>query len=168
MPAKEILPDWRPYTPVGNVLAPEPLGRTAVIEDGKILDVVRSPRSAELPSECREVPGFICPGFIDLQINGAFGIDVGPDTRALEALSRELPKTGVTSFLPAAISWPPERYADFLGAIRGSLELARRGDTRGPHRGTILVTRPQGRSRSGQSAAGGCGAHREARRLGHG
>jgi N-acetylglucosamine-6-phosphate deacetylase len=89
-----------------------------VIEDGKILDVVRSPRSAGLPSECREVPGFICPGFIDLQINGAFGIDVGPETRDLEALSRELPKTGVTSFLPTAISWPPERYADFLGAIR--------------------------------------------------
>ena len=88
-----------------------------VIEDGKIFDVVRSPRYAELPSECREVPGFVCPGFIDLQINGAFGIDVGPDTKALEALRRELPKTGVTSFLPTAISWPPERYADFLGAI---------------------------------------------------
>ena len=89
-----------------------------IIEEGKILDVVRSPRFAELPSECREVPGFICPGFIDLQINGAFGIDVGPDTKALETLSRELPKTGVTSFLPTAISWTPERYADFLGAIK--------------------------------------------------
>jgi N-acetylglucosamine-6-phosphate deacetylase len=89
-----------------------------VIEDGKTLDVVRSPRSAELPSECREVPGFICPGFIDLQISGAFGIDVGPDTTALEALSRELPKTGVMSFLPTAIYWPPERYPDFLSAIR--------------------------------------------------
>ena len=35
------------------------------------------------------------------QINGAFGIDVGPDTTALEALARELPKTGVTAFHPA-------------------------------------------------------------------
>jgi N-acetylglucosamine-6-phosphate deacetylase len=89
-----------------------------VIEDGKIFDVVRSPRYAELPSECREVPGFICPGFIDLQINGAFGVDVGPYSEALEVLRRELPKTGVTSFLPTAISWPPERYAGFLDAIR--------------------------------------------------
>jgi N-acetylglucosamine-6-phosphate deacetylase len=62
-----------------------------VIEGGKILDVVRSPRSVELPSECRDVPGFICPGFIDLQIDGAFVIDVGPDTAALEALYRGLP-----------------------------------------------------------------------------
>jgi N-acetylglucosamine-6-phosphate deacetylase len=91
-----------------------------VIESGKILDVVRAPRTADLPSRCREVSGFICPGFIDLQINGAFGIDVGPDTKALEALGRELPRTGVTSFLPTAISWPPERYADFLGAIEGA------------------------------------------------
>ena len=32
-----------------------------VIEDGKILDVVRSPRFAELPAERHEVRGFICP-----------------------------------------------------------------------------------------------------------
>jgi N-acetylglucosamine-6-phosphate deacetylase len=89
-----------------------------VIEDGKIFEVVRSPRFVELPSECREVPGFVCPGFIDLQINGAFGVDVGPDTKALEPLRRELSKTGGTSFLPTAISWPPERYTNFLGAIR--------------------------------------------------
>jgi N-acetylglucosamine-6-phosphate deacetylase len=89
-----------------------------VIEGGKILDVVRLPRFAELPAEGREVRGFICPGFIDLQINGAFGIDVGPDARALEGLGRELPKTGVTSFLPTAISWPAERYAEFVEAIR--------------------------------------------------
>jgi N-acetylglucosamine-6-phosphate deacetylase len=51
-------------------------------------------------------------------INGAFGIDVGLNTKALEALSRELPKTGVTSFLPTVISWPAERYADYVGAIK--------------------------------------------------
>ena len=68
-----------------------------VIEDGKVLDVMRSPRSAELPSACR---GFVCPGFIELQIAGAFGIDVGPDTRALEALSCELPSAAQTSLAP--------------------------------------------------------------------
>ena len=107
-----------PFALVGRVLAPEPLGRTAVvIEDGKIVDVMRSPRSAELPSEFREVSGFVCPGFIDLQINGAFGIEVEPNAKALDTLTRELPKTGVTSFLPTAISWPAERYAGFVGAI---------------------------------------------------
>ncbi len=75
-----------------------------VIEGSKILDVVRSPCFAELPAERREVRGFICPGFIGLQINGTFGIDMGTDARALEGLGREVPKTGVTSFLPTAIS----------------------------------------------------------------
>ncbi len=99
-----------PRALVGNVLVPEPLGWTVVVvEDGKFLDVTRSPRSAELPSECRKVSGFICAGFIEPQINGAFGIDVGPDAKALEALSRELPKTGVTSLLPTAIFWPAGR-----------------------------------------------------------
>ena len=99
-----------PRALVGNVLVPEPLGWTVVVvEDGKFLDVTRSPRSAELPSECRKVSGFICPGFIGLQINGFFGIDVGPVAKALAALSRELPKTGVTSFLPTAVSWPAGR-----------------------------------------------------------
>jgi N-acetylglucosamine-6-phosphate deacetylase len=108
----------KPYALVGNVLAPEPLGRTAVvIEDGRISDVLRSPHPAELPRDSREVYGFICPGFIDLQINGAFGIDVTPDPEALRALARELPRTGTTSFLPTLVSSPAEVYADFLDAI---------------------------------------------------
>ena len=108
----------KPRALVGNVLAPEPLGRTAVvIEDGKISDVLRSPRPAELPGERREVSGFICPGFIDLQINGAFGIDVVPDPEPLKALALELPRTGTTSFLPTLISSPQEVYSDFLDAL---------------------------------------------------
>jgi N-acetylglucosamine-6-phosphate deacetylase len=103
---------------VGNVLAPEPLGRSAVIiEDGRISDVLRSPGPAQLPGERREVSGFICPGFIDLQINGAFGINVAPDPEALRALARELPRTGTTSFLPTLISSPPEVYSGFLDAL---------------------------------------------------
>ena len=106
------------YALVGDTFAPEPLGRSAVvIADGKIHEVVRSPRPDDLPPERREVPGAICPGFIDLQINGAFGIDAGPDPEALRALARELPKTGTTSFLPTAISWFAERYPEFLDAL---------------------------------------------------
>ena len=108
-----------PYALVGEVLAPEPLGRAVVVVGGgKILEIVRSPRSADLPRELREVPGLICPGFIDLQVNGAFGIDVGPDAEALAELAHELPKTGTTSFLPTALSWSTERYDPFLEALK--------------------------------------------------
>jgi N-acetylglucosamine-6-phosphate deacetylase len=107
-----------PYALVGDVLTPEAIGSAAVvIQDGKILDVVRSPRPDDLPRRHREVRGLICPGFIDLQINGAFGINVGTEPEPLEALARELPKTGTTSFLPTAVSWPTECYDSFLEAL---------------------------------------------------
>src|SRR5919202_2876936 len=97
------------YALVGEVLAPEAIGPAAVvIRDAKILDVVRSPSPADLPRERREVSGLICPGFIDLQINGAFGVEVEPDPKPLEPLPRELPKPGVTPFLHTAIPWPAE------------------------------------------------------------
>jgi N-acetylglucosamine-6-phosphate deacetylase len=89
-----------------------------VVEGGRILEVTRSPRSGDLPHEHREIPGLICPGFIDLQINGAFGIDVRSDPEVLAKLARELPKTGTTSFLPTAVSWPAERYDSFLEVLK--------------------------------------------------
>ena len=107
-----------PYALLGDVLAPEPLGRAAVVvEDGKILDVLRDPLRGDLPPDLRETGGHICPGFIDLQVNGSFGVDVGPDPDALTHLARELTKTGTTSFLPTLVSSPPDRYRAFLDAL---------------------------------------------------
>jgi N-acetylglucosamine-6-phosphate deacetylase len=106
---------------LGSVLAPEPLGRAAVVfEEGRILDVVRDPLRSDLPREVREVEGFICPGFVDLQINGSFGVNVGPDGEALKRLARELPKTGTTSFLPTLVSSPEATYPAFLEALSGA------------------------------------------------
>lgn len=107
-----------PHALIGEVLAPEAIGPAGVIiKDGKVEDLVPSPRSEDLPPIRRAVSGKICPGFIDLQINGAFGIDVGPDAAALESLAHWLPRTGTTSFLPTAISWPAKRYHAFLQVL---------------------------------------------------
>ena len=92
---------------IGTVFAPEPLGRAAVVfAEGRILDVVSDPLRSDLPRYMREVDGLICPGFVELQINGSFGLNVGPDGKALKHLARELPKTGTTSFLPTLVSSP--------------------------------------------------------------
>jgi N-acetylglucosamine-6-phosphate deacetylase len=108
-----------PYALVGEVCAPEAVGLAGiVINDGKIIDFVRSPRSQDLPLEQRAVLGTICPGFVDLQVNGAFGVDVGSGVAGLEKLARELPRTGTTSFLPTAVSWPVEHYQPFLDALQ--------------------------------------------------
>ena len=113
-----------PNALVGEILTTPGPGRAAVvIQDGKIDALVRDPRPGDLPEERREFVGLLCPGFIDLQINGAFGADIGPDPDAIRTLVTRLPTTGVTSFLPTLISSPPERYEGFFDALEeGALE----------------------------------------------
>jgi N-acetylglucosamine-6-phosphate deacetylase len=107
-----------PKVLVGDVATPDGLRRAAVvIQEGKIDKLVKEFRPADVPANPRVVPGLICPGFIEMQINGAFGIDIGPDEEKLGNLAGKLPQTGTTSFLPTAISWPAERYQAFLEAL---------------------------------------------------
>jgi N-acetylglucosamine-6-phosphate deacetylase len=107
-----------PNALVGEVLTTAgPTRAAVVIRDGKIDAVLRDPRPGDLPEERREFVGLLCPGFIDLQINGAFGADIGPDPDAIRTLVTELPATGATSFLPTLISSPPERYEEFFDAL---------------------------------------------------
>jgi len=107
-----------PWALVGETLTLSGPARAAVVvRDEKIVDVVRDPISGDLPSDRREFAGLLCPGFIDLQINGAFGADVGCDPRTVATLSAKLPRTGVTSYLPTLISSPSELYEPFLAAL---------------------------------------------------
>jgi N-acetylglucosamine-6-phosphate deacetylase len=106
------------YALVGETLTPTGTARAAVVvKGGKIADVVEEPRPEDLPERHREVQGLICPGFVDLQINGAFGADIGPDPEALRSLAAGLPSTGVTSFLPTLISSPADLYDGFFAAL---------------------------------------------------
>jgi N-acetylglucosamine-6-phosphate deacetylase len=46
----------------------------------------------------------IAPGYIDLQINGAFGVDFSQQPQRVLDVARQLPQYGVTSFLPTLVS----------------------------------------------------------------
>ena len=106
---------------VGDILTSSSFQQAVVVlREGKISEVIEQFHAGSLPDNCRAVSGLICPGFIDLQINGAFGVDVGPDADALKTLASELLQTGTTSFLPTAISWPAEHYESFLEALEGA------------------------------------------------
>jgi N-acetylglucosamine-6-phosphate deacetylase len=107
-----------PYALVGEVLTTAGPTRAAVVIRGQKIDaLLRDPRSGDLPRQHREFVGLLCPGFMDLQINGAFGADIGPDADAIRTLVTKLPATGVTSFLPTRISSPPELYEEFFVAL---------------------------------------------------
>ncbi|MBK8045999.1 MAG: N-acetylglucosamine-6-phosphate deacetylase [Anaerolineales bacterium] len=86
-----------------------------IIDDGAILiderRIIAVGHTAALTvpegAEVMDAAGLIvAPGFIDLQINGAFGDDftVAPDT--IWRVAAKMPRWGVTSFLPTIITSP--------------------------------------------------------------
>jgi len=66
---------------------------------------------AELPD------GYLLPGFVDLQVNGFFGVDLQTaDAAGWATVAGRLPSTGTTSFLPTLITAPLDRLAAELQA----------------------------------------------------
>jgi hypothetical protein len=158
-----------PYALVGEVLTPAGPTRVAVvIRDGKIDAVLREPQSGDLPSKYRNFAGLLCPSFVDLQINGAFGADIGPDLDAIRTLVAKLPATGVTSFLPTLISSPPERYEEFFTALEeGTTQEGAR--VLGAHlEGPFLAPERKGGARPRQLATCGLGFPPRASSFGEG
>ena len=91
---------------------------TVLFEDSSVAGV--SPDDS-LVADAHEVHDYgealILPGFVDLQVNGAFGIDVASESDRLSELSRALLSTGTTSYLPTVISSPESIYEEALPAI---------------------------------------------------
>lgn len=55
-----------------------------------------------------DVAGPVVPGFVDIQLNGAFGHDFTADPDSIWEVARLLPRLGVTAFVPTVISAPSE------------------------------------------------------------
>jgi N-acetylglucosamine-6-phosphate deacetylase len=87
-----------------------------VVEGGQIAAIERGGTDRQLPRPVIEADT-VAPGLIDLQVNGGFGVEVGHDPNALRHLAAELPRTGITAFLPTAVSSPPEFYPPLFQAL---------------------------------------------------
>jgi N-acetylglucosamine-6-phosphate deacetylase len=90
---------------------------TGILEHGAILvngdTIAAVGREGDLPCPAGAHPfdangQTLVPGFIDLQINGAFGMDFTTDPRSIWQVGERLTRFGVTSFLPTIVSSPPE------------------------------------------------------------
>jgi len=100
----------------GRLLVDGNLVRGAVVvERGRIVDV-RLGDVGVLPSPRLDAE-IVSPGLVDLQVNGGFGLEVGGDGRALRALAKRLPSTGVTTFLPTAVSSGAADYRALAAAF---------------------------------------------------
>jgi len=110
----------------GKILTPEGFREGwSLLYDHRIRDVVRD---KDLPGGVERVEArglWVCPGFIDLHVHGARGVDVMDATpEAVEALARSLGASGVTSFLATTMTMPLPRIVAALGAIREALGAA--------------------------------------------
>jgi N-acetylglucosamine-6-phosphate deacetylase len=85
----------------------------------------------------------VTPGFIDLQINGAFGHDFSENPETIWDVGEMLPRYGVTSFLPTIVTSPPSVFAlcDRCSGFGSSVWLQRGTSSRVAFRGPLAVTR---------------------------
>lgn len=81
---------------------------------------VSSPSSGDIDAENL----ILSPGWIELQINGAFGLDFTNDPTCLWEVASKLPRYGVTAFLPTIITSSRDTY-------RQALEVWRQGPPAG-------------------------------------
>lgn len=61
----------------------------------------------------------VAPGLIDLQVNGAAGIDITTEPERLWEVGAELARHGVTAFQPTVITGDPDARERALASLRG-------------------------------------------------
>ncbi|MGD8750609.1 MAG: N-acetylglucosamine-6-phosphate deacetylase [Anaerolineales bacterium] len=94
-----------------------------LIEDGLIQAIGTAKELPPPPGAgVMDVTGLtLVPGFIDLQCNGAFGCDFTSDPESIWDVAAQLPRFGVTAFLPTLVSSPLETIAAARAVLsRGS------------------------------------------------
>lgn len=81
------------------------------VRDGRVEEV---PRGA-----VRRLPEgwIVAPGFVDVQVNGFAGAEVGGDPDALVAVAAALPRAGVTAFCPTLVSRSDAAYRRAAAAL---------------------------------------------------
>jgi N-acetylglucosamine-6-phosphate deacetylase len=72
----------------------------------------------------------VAPGFIDLQVNGGYGIDLAREPERVGELSRRLAVHGVTSWLPTLVSTDPPTRTRFLDAVAAARSAPVAGGSR--------------------------------------
>jgi N-acetylglucosamine-6-phosphate deacetylase len=69
------------------------------------------------PADVELADGLLVPGFVDLQVNGYFGVEFQTaDAAGWATVVTRLPETGTTAFVPTLITAPVERLAGQLRA----------------------------------------------------
>ena len=107
----------RTFITGADLILPDGLasGRTVVIENERIADIVDGPRAASAGETRVDLPGhLLAPGFIDVHVHGVSGIDSLDGDGAVLAMAERLPRWGVTAFCPTSMACAPGVLDGFL------------------------------------------------------
>lgn len=93
-----------------------------VVRHGRVESVLSSPAvdaAADRPIRTLDASGkLVVPGFVDLQCNGAHGIDLRAEPERIWDLATVLPRWGVTAWLPTFVTAPDAVRRRALAAFR--------------------------------------------------
>lgn len=97
-----------------------------VIEDGTVLVAdgrIQAVGDFTLPlppgAATQDATGLLLsPGFLDLQVNGGFGLDFTADPATIWDVAAQLPRYGVTAFLPTVITSPSAKVRQAQAVLR--------------------------------------------------
>ncbi|NWJ45731.1 MAG: N-acetylglucosamine-6-phosphate deacetylase [Chloroflexi bacterium] len=88
---------------------------------------------------------YVCPGLIDMQINGGLGFDFTQQPNSVGEVAKALPRWGVTAFLPTYITAPIETYFEALGWLKANAATTKGAIPLGAHiEGPFLNPRYKG------------------------
>lgn len=106
---------------------------TVVVDSGSIVSVGESvPATQETVLDLSGL--FLLPGFIDVHIHGAVGVDVMDATAAdLTSVSEYLATQGVTGWVPTFVPAAGENYASAVAAITGAAQSSTGARVLGVH-----------------------------------
>ena len=102
----------------GNIIFPNKseFGQL-VIQDQKIAEIILNKSEFKVADVIAKDNEFISAGFIDLQINGAFGKEFKTDEDAIQVVSNEIYKFGTTSFCPTVTTSDINKYPSFTASL---------------------------------------------------
>jgi N-acetylglucosamine-6-phosphate deacetylase len=102
-----------------------------VISGGRIQEIFDRVLDRPSGAACVDAAGHvIVPGFIDVHVHGAEGIDVLDDEAAVARVAGRLPKYGVAAFCPTSMACTPERLSALLSAVTAARATPAPGSAR--------------------------------------
>jgi N-acetylglucosamine-6-phosphate deacetylase len=95
---------------------------TLVIDGDRIAEIRPDTPSAGPQSPFAFHGHYILPGFIDVHMHGADGVDTLDEGDPVAALARQLPRYGVTGFCPTTVACAPDALRHLLDCVRSARE----------------------------------------------